>query len=157
MLSARKRWCGIGLVIALGCALLSDWTWLNPACEVDDYIGAKMIRQNLREPKIHVTGNETWMTNLALAMMVMDRYRLVHCSIPRIGCSRWRRLLRRMEGYPDYMANPHNLRENGMKYTATLDRQFVEDVLNDPTYFRFVFVRCPRPVSPPSRYLTLIS
>ena len=97
-----------------------------------------------REARIEVTGEEDWMTDFQESMIVLHSPPLVHCSIPRIGCSRWKRLLRKMEGYRDYLSlPPHTRYRNGLKHSVDLLPSTMEKVLNSPDYFRFVLVRDP--------------
>ena len=103
--------------------------------------GGSIVKKE-KSGRIRVNGTERWMKDPHSAMMVLHAHKVIHCSIPRVGCSRWRRLLRRMEGYKDYLASPHNILEsNGLKLTSSLSPDFVEKVLNDDSYFRFAVVR----------------
>ena len=59
------------------------------------------------------------------------------CTIAKNGCSRWRRLLRRMVGYKDYMIPPHDPKSNGLTYPPDvrheeIDRIFRWGIVRDP-------------------------
>jgi len=64
------------------------------------------------------------------------------CSIPKNGCSRWRRLLRRVEGHEDYLANPHHL-ANWATLTTDLKRKTFHRFWETDSYFNMIIVRNP--------------
>lgn len=66
------------------------------------------------------------------------------CTIPRNGCSRWRRLLRRIEGYPDYLEkDPHSRFTNGLKYVDQLQPPAERRVWATAAYFKVFIARNP--------------
>ena len=59
------------------------------------------------------------------------------CTIAKNGCSRWRRLLRRMMGYENFMVRPHDPRTNGLMYAPDVGGEALEKL------FRWAIVRDP--------------
>jgi hypothetical protein len=64
------------------------------------------------------------------------------CSIPKNGCSRWRRFLRRVQGVPDYMSSPHNRLTNGLMYPSDFPPTLFDRSISDPL-LRIAIVRDP--------------
>lgn len=97
-----------------------------------------------RWPKIQVTGREAWMSDTMASPIVLHSPPIVYCRIYRVGCSRWGRLLRKIEGFQDYLSLwPYTRRQNGLKHFLDLTPSRVEEILNSDHYFRFVLVRDP--------------
>jgi hypothetical protein len=68
----------------------------------------------------------------------------LYCGIPKCGCSRWRRLIRLVEGVQDYQdRNTHNPNKNGLRYLWQLPLNEMDGVVNDPSVKSFVLVRNP--------------
>jgi len=81
------------------------------------------------------------------------------CTIPKNGCSRWRRFLRRVQGIEDYMSYPHDYATNGLLYPsdflslpsssvnnetyATSNQMSSSLLFDDPHMLRVAIVRDP--------------
>ena len=68
----------------------------------------------------------------------------LYCDIPKCGVSRWRRLVRRVEGIKNWADKlAHNPNENGLTYLANLPARQQDLIANDPGITSFVIVRDP--------------
>ena len=54
-------------------------------------------------------------------MMNKTQQNFAFCTIPKNGCSRWRRFLRKVQGVRKYLGYPHNYAKNGLKYSSDFD------------------------------------
>jgi hypothetical protein len=64
------------------------------------------------------------------------------CTPPRNGCSRWKRLLRRIQGYKDYLTrHPHH--NNGLAYAGELSRAAQYELWTTPRVFKMMLARNP--------------
>lgn len=64
------------------------------------------------------------------------------CTPPRNGCSRWKRLLRRIQGYSDYLTrHPHH--NNGLASTGELARPEQHEFWTTPQVFKMMLARNP--------------
>lgn len=84
-------------------------------------------------------------------IIVSEVSRIMFCPIPKAANSNWKYLIRKWEGLPDYADLPtaHSPLKSGLRYLTDYSVPEAEQLLLDPTYFRFVFVRDP--------YLRLVS
>jgi len=65
------------------------------------------------------------------------------CTIPKNGCSRWRRFLRRVQGVKDYYdAAAHRQRDNGLMYPIHFQLLFLQNHTPSPL-LRIAIVRDP--------------
>lgn len=65
------------------------------------------------------------------------------CTPPRVGCSRWKRLARRIAGYKDYMQNPHNSATNGLRMAGKLSLEKKLEFWSTPKVFKIMLARNP--------------
>lgn len=84
-------------------------------------------------------------------IIVSEVSRLVFCPIPKAANSNWKYLIRKWEGLKDYADLPsaHHQLTSGLRYLSDYSVPEAQQILVDPSYFRFVFVRDP--------YLRLLS
>ena len=69
--------------------------------------------------------------------------KLVFCGIPKVGITQWRKFSRFMFGAVDYQSNPH-FKADASKFSfAHLSRSRQEEVLNDPSWTKAIFLRDP--------------
>lgn len=86
--------------------------------------------------------------------IVVEDYKLIFFIIPKVGCSEWKRLFRRMKGLPDFApdidfqnthSSPlHNPQLNGLSYLFQYDKFTVQEMMTSPEWTRAVFVREPK-------------
>eukprot|EP00041_Stephanoeca_diplocostata_P037813 m.1446706 g.1446706 ORF g.1446706 m.1446706 type:complete len:581 (-) comp25107_c0_seq89:1247-2989(-) len=81
---------------------------------------------------------------LTLSPVVSAPKNFIYCGIPKCGVSRWRRLLRRIEGNPDWRDNKaHRPQDSGLVYLANLSASDAHAFANAPATLSFVVVRNP--------------
>ena len=68
---------------------------------------------------------------------------LLFCTIPKNGCSLWRRLLRKAQGIPDWRADTHAPETSGLSYLSQLRGAAAAAALADPFRLRVAVVRSP--------------
>jgi hypothetical protein len=81
------------------------------------------------------------------APIVVESHKLIFFTIPKVACSVWKQLFRRMEGYNDWNGskiNVHNPRVNGLRYLNQYSLQNATRLINDPTYTKVIFARDPK-------------
>jgi Sulfotransferase family len=82
--------------------------------------------------------------------IVIESHKLVFFSIPKAGCTTFKKLFRRMMGKADWQSQdaklflPHNPRVNGLKYLYDYPLEKGNQIMTDTTYTRAVFVRDPK-------------
>ncbi len=69
----------------------------------------------------------------------------IYCSIPKVACTNWKALFRRVSGAPDWSDGPlaHDRDRSGLCYLDSLPEAHAKALLADSGIFRFVFVRNP--------------
>ena len=85
------------------------------------------------------------------APIVVESHELIFFTVPKVGCTVWKQLFRRMEGYNDWQVHtldeanlPHNPKRNGLKYLFDYSLSDATSKLNDPSYTKAIFVRDPK-------------
>jgi hypothetical protein len=77
-------------------------------------------------------------------LVILRRYRLVFCPVPKVACSSWKRTIRRAMGFEDWEdTDPHDRRRNGLVYLNRASRSQRTALLVRPDYVRALFVRNP--------------
>jgi len=80
--------------------------------------------------------------------IVLESHQLLFFTIPKVGCTVWKQLFRRMEGYKDWIQDqhplPHAPPRNGLKYLYDYEPIIAEHMLTDPSWTRAIFVRDPK-------------
>jgi hypothetical protein len=93
------------------------------------------------EPKDYIYNKKGWNT----APIVIEKYKLVFFTIPKVGCTTWKQLFRRMMGYNNWKApDPHNPKTNGLTYLSHYTTSRATEIMNDPTYTKAIFLRDPK-------------
>lgn len=137
--------------------------WYTPGLErqvekyyEDDYsnpwLGYKRGHNLTRDLWIHPHDKIWASTQLfdAGAPVVVDKYKLIFFTVPRVGDQIWKQALRRMEGLPDWkeISGPkdlvHDPELNGLTYLHDLDPDYAEQIIKDETWTKAVFVRNPK-------------
>lgn len=84
------------------------------------------------------------------APIVVESHKLVFFTVPKVGCTVWKQLFRRMEGYPDWQEQdgtrllPHNPAENGLKYLYDYSIEKANEIMTSPKWTKAVMVREPK-------------
>jgi Sulfotransferase family len=84
------------------------------------------------------------------APVVIEQYKLLFFTSPKVGCTTWKQLFRRMMNVTNYMEEeyerllPWNPEINGLKYLYHYNRTTASSMMTDPTWTRAIFVRDPK-------------
>lgn len=102
----------------------------------DSWIGSRLLRQ--ANPNL-------WHEN----PIVVEEYKLVFFTIPKVGCTEWKHLFRRMMGLPDIDLDKdfealHDPHRNGLKYLKYYTPEQQTKILTSDEWTRAVFVREPK-------------
>ena len=134
------------------------WQWLTPSLErkIETYY-REDYQQPLFEFEIKNLTKNYWIKGFDKifapgpwdgAPVVVEKYKLIFFTIPRIGASVWKQAFRRMEGLPDWKSTehglPHNPDINGLKYLYHFDAGDAERIIRDPTWTKALFIRHPK-------------
>jgi len=80
-------------------------------------------------------------------IVVLSR-KLLFWTTPKVACTVFKKLFRRMEGYADWDVEnnelPHNPYKNGLNYLYHFKPAEADAMLTDPSWTRAIFVREPR-------------
>jgi Sulfotransferase family len=84
------------------------------------------------------------------APIVVESHKLIFFTIPKVGCTVWKQLFRRMMGYADWTAQesetflPHNSAVNGLKYLYNYSLEEASIMMTSPEWTRAMMVRDPK-------------
>lgn len=78
-------------------------------------------------------------------IIVSELSKIVFCPIPKAANSNWKYLIRKWEGIKDFqnLTAAHHQLTSGLRYLSDYSVPEAHQILKDPSYFRFVFVRDP--------------
>lgn len=82
--------------------------------------------------------------------IVIESHKLIFFTIPKVGCTVWKQLFRRMLGYEDWLSQdgtrmlPHNPNENGLKYLYDYSTEEASEMMTSPQWTRAIMVRDPK-------------
>jgi Sulfotransferase family len=95
---------------------------------------------------IYYSENDSWDS----APIVIESHKLMFFSIPKVGCTVWKQLFRRMMGYADWASQdyetyqPHNPKVNGLKYLYNYSVEEASVMMTSPEWTRALMVRDPK-------------
>ncbi|GAB5368177.1 hypothetical protein AAMO2058_001296400 [Amorphochlora amoebiformis] len=84
-----------------------------------------------------------------LSPVVLEKFRLIFFTIPKVACTEFKRLFRRMEGYDNWKVIstrdglPHAPKANGLRYMSDYTPAEATLMMHDPTWMKAVFLRDP--------------
>jgi Sulfotransferase family len=104
-------------------------------------VGRRVLVRNVTS----LTGQQILARPFATRVIVSEKSRLIYCPIPKAASSNWKYLIRKFEGLDDYLdlSKAHSPELSGLRYLTDYSPAEVERILNDPSYFKFTFVRDP--------------
>jgi hypothetical protein len=82
--------------------------------------------------------------------VVVEEFKLVFFTVPKVACTTWKQLFRRIQGIPkwdiqDYTTGlPHNPDVNELKYLWHYSVQDANRIMTSPNWTRAIFVRDPK-------------
>lgn len=94
----------------------------------------------------YIYGGEHWDS----APIVLEDFKLVFFTTPKVGCTTWKQLFRRMMGYSNWRAEntgnmlPWNPKTNGLKYLYHYNLTYASEIMSSPEWTRAIFVRDPK-------------
>lgn len=95
---------------------------------------------------IYYSESDSWDS----APIVIESHKLIFFSIPKVGCTVWKQLFRRMMGYSDWASQdyetyqPHNPQVNGLKYLYNYSLEEASIMMTSPEWTRAMMVRDPK-------------
>lgn len=76
--------------------------------------------------------------------IVIERYNLLFFTIPKVACTTFKMLFRRIEGKKDWAkADPHHPDWNGLRYLGRYPKHKQMEYMTSPNWTRAIFVRDP--------------
>jgi hypothetical protein len=84
------------------------------------------------------------------APIVVEKYKLIFLTVPKMAATKWKQALRRMEGMEDWAEVggpkmlPHDPLQNGLKYLYDYNVIEASDLMTNPNYTRAIFIRNPK-------------
>lgn len=136
------------------------WQWLTPSLErkveeyyADDYVHPSFGFQIQNLTRDYWVKGDDKIYNRELwdnAPVVIEKYKLMFFTIPKIGDTAWKQAFRRMEGLQDWKEEggdkmlPWNPSENGLRYLYDYSPDEAEQLIKDPTWTKAIFVRNPK-------------
>lgn len=86
------------------------------------------------------------------APIVLEEYKLLFFTVPKVGCTAFKQLFRRMMGHANWMDHqyytqpflPHNPDRNGLKYLSDYPPEKANEMLTSDEWTRAIFVRDPQ-------------
>ena len=137
--SSRKKRCRTFLLVVL--MALSAWNVTTPR-------DVSSVHSKL----VHIQATDyIYSKHWDSAPIVVESHKLIFFTVPKVGCTVWKQLFRRMEGYDDWQIHsldkdnlPHNPKRNGLKYLYNYSLSDATAKLNDPSYTKAIFVRDPK-------------
>lgn len=105
-----------------------------------------LLAYNHRTPSVpSATGEKILSYPFASNVIVSEVNNFIFCPIPKAANSNWKYLIRKFEGLQDYkdLTKAHNHNVSGLRYLTDYSPYEVEQILEDPKYFKFIFVRDP--------------
>ena len=81
--------------------------------------------------------------------IVIEEYKLLFFTIPKVGCTVFKQLFRRMMGYEDWYVQkdpwiPHQPGRNGLKYLNKYPLEKANHMMISPEWTRAIFLRDPK-------------
>jgi hypothetical protein len=80
------------------------------------------------------------------APIVVESHKLIFFSVPKVACSTFKQLFRRIMGYSDWKTNGkvHNPKINGLTYLNQYSIQEATEMMNSNEYTRAIVLRDPK-------------
>eukprot|EP00656_Telonema_subtile_P044278 TRINITY_DN50561_c0_g1_i1.p1 TRINITY_DN50561_c0_g1~~TRINITY_DN50561_c0_g1_i1.p1 ORF type:complete len:368 (+),score=78.65 TRINITY_DN50561_c0_g1_i1:128-1231(+) len=103
-------------------------------------------------PKLKHTHN-IYQRKWDAAPIVLEQEKLVFFSVPKVACTVFKQLFRRMMGLKDWRVGndliPHNFKSNGLRYLFHWPLDEAQAIMTDPAWKKVIFLREPH-----ERYLS---
>jgi hypothetical protein len=77
--------------------------------------------------------------------LVVEKHKLIFFYVPKVGCTVWLKLFRRMMGYSNWKdKEPHDPGNNGLVYLSRLNRTYATEIMNSPKWTKAIVLRDPK-------------
>ena len=95
-----------------------------------------------RKPRVRVLRKDKIMQRgWDASPIVLEKHKLLFFTVPKVGCTVWKSLFRRMQGFADWnSATPHDPATNGLRYLRDYPFKEIRQMINDPEWTRAIFV-----------------
>jgi hypothetical protein len=101
-----------------------------------------------QKQSVIVMPDEEWYQMRYFAPIVAEKFKLLFVPIPKVACTQWLQLLRRMEGQANWLERklglPYTPHMNGLTYLADYNVTEATEIFTSPEWTRAVFVRDPK-------------
>eukprot|EP00571_Detonula_confervacea_P009747 CAMPEP_0172322420 /NCGR_PEP_ID=MMETSP1058-20130122/45843_1 /TAXON_ID=83371 /ORGANISM="Detonula confervacea, Strain CCMP 353" /LENGTH=354 /DNA_ID=CAMNT_0013038157 /DNA_START=144 /DNA_END=1205 /DNA_ORIENTATION=- len=110
-------------------------------------------KNNFFNPNMFVQPTDSSLCSFhdAITPIVLEKYKLVLFTNPKMGSTVLRQLMRRMMGYTNYYVNtwgkdalPHTWPANGLNYTSHYSLDKINEMMTSDKWTRATFVRDPK-------------
>lgn len=95
-----------------------------------------------------VKPNDTFYRSRYESPVIIETHKLLFVPIPKVACTQWLQLFRRMAGQTDWKrrsgGQPYTPSINGLTYLSDYNLTRVQHILTSPEWTRAVFVRDPK-------------
>lgn len=144
------------LWVAISTSLQTTWQQLNngflsndvPILPNLDIVGDDGTEfQVLPSDKIMI---QDWSRDWDNSPIVVEEFKLLFFTVPKVSCTLWKQLFRRIKGFVDWKSQdytkylPHNPEFNGLTYLNQLNTTYATQIFQDPTWTKAIFVRDPK-------------
>lgn len=85
-----------------------------------------------------------------MSPIVVEEYKLLFFTTPKVACTLFKQLFRRMKGMKDWKSQdikknlPHNPKANGLVYLNKFNTSFAREIFLDPSWTKAIFIREPK-------------
>lgn len=113
---------------------------------IDNHLETAEPYKNLVEYGDYIYENDDW----DAAPIILESYKLAFFTIPKVGCTTWKQLFRRIMGYSNWATEeyvnmlPWNPKTNGLKYLYDFPIEKANEIMTSPEWTRAIFVRDPK-------------
>ena len=129
----------------------SENTWVGARVDepvVEGVVAASIHKdaQNslLVDRNHYIMADEGWDS----APFVLEDFKLIFFTVPKVGCTVFKQLFRRMSGYADWNTSDvrltHDVQYNGLKRLSEYSVERASEIMTDPDWTRAIFVRDPK-------------
>ncbi|KAJ8909220.1 hypothetical protein NDN08_005912 [Rhodosorus marinus] len=108
-------------------------------------ISRSLFRGRTLYPASDVTAKDVLGSSYARRLIVSMKSKLIFCPIPSTASTNWKVLMRKLEGFPDYLdiQKARSRTASGLRYLSEFSAQEVDEILADGSFVTFTFVRHP--------------
>ena len=103
-------------------------------------------RVNLQStiPRLHEKHYVMSKTGWDASPVVVEEYKLIFFTVPKVGCTVFKHLLRRLVGYNEMIPDPHNIEKNGLTLLSHYPIEKASEMLASDDWTKAIFVREPK-------------